>query len=121
MKIYTSYFSKMGSIPIHMVPVSIALYPPKGWYSSRYRALAPEGWLLKKFKEDGDKEFYETEFMKQLDSLDFDGVYAKLLAFGGGYDVVLLCYERPENFCHRHLVRKWLAKHGIKSEEWTIQ
>ena len=33
-------------------------------------------------------------------------------------DVVLLCYEKPPQFCHRHLVAKWLEKElNIKVEE----
>ena len=25
-----------------------------------------------------------------------------------GKDIILLCYETPEKFCHRHSVAKWL-------------
>ena len=32
--------------------------------------------------------------------------------------VTLLCYEKPDDFCHRHLVSKWFNEHGYKCEEW---
>jgi uncharacterized protein (DUF488 family) len=27
-----------------------------------------------------------------------------------GEDAILLCWESPEKFCHRHLVADWLSK-----------
>lgn len=31
---------------------------------------------------------------------------------GGDLDkVILLCYEKPTDFCHRHLVADWINKH----------
>ncbi len=31
---------------------------------------------------------------------------------GGDLDkVILLCYEKPAAFCHRHLVADWINKH----------
>ena len=33
--------------------------------------------------------------------------------------LVLLCYEKPTDFCHRHLFAEWLSqKAGIKIEEF---
>ena len=32
--------------------------------------------------------------------------------------VVLLCYEKRGDFCHRHLVADWLNKNGFNCEEW---
>ena len=33
--------------------------------------------------------------------------------------IVLLCYEKPDEFCHRHLVSEWLTKNGFDSEEFN--
>ena len=30
-----------------------------------------------------------------------------------------LCYEKPGDFCHRHLVADWLTKSGVNCIEWT--
>ena len=35
-------------------------------------------------------------------------VIQELTALGGGHDVILLCFEKPGEFCHRHLVAQWL-------------
>lgn len=35
--------------------------------------------------------------------------------------IILLCYESPEKFCHRHLVAKWLTDSlGQKVEEFNL-
>jgi len=40
-----------------------------------------------------------------LDNLDAAKVYQEL-----GNDAILLCWERPNKFCHRHIVAEWLSK-----------
>ena len=32
--------------------------------------------------------------------------------------IALICYEKPTDFCHRHLVADWFNKNGILCEEW---
>ena len=34
-------------------------------------------------------------------------------------DIALVCYEKPGDFCHRHLVAKWLTDNGFTCEEYT--
>ena len=29
-----------------------------------------------------------------------------------------ICYEKPDDFCHRHLAADWMRKAGIPCEEW---
>jgi uncharacterized protein (DUF488 family) len=36
------------------------------------------------------------------------------------YHIVLLCYEKPDSFCHRHLVAKWFNENGFPIEEWQF-
>lgn len=33
-------------------------------------------------------------------------------------EIALICYEKPPNFCHRHLVAEWLRRNGFECEEW---
>lgn len=42
--------------------------------------------------------------------------------FGANYnrDVVLLCYEKPENFCHRKVLATFLNNHGFSCSELDI-
>lgn len=35
------------------------------------------------------------------------------------HDIALICYEKPSDFCHRHLVADWLIKNGFKCREWS--
>ena len=99
----TSYYSKSASSPN---AVSIAGRAPT-WYKGReYKKLAPKYWFFKKYKEDGDEKFYTEQYQKEvLDKLDVQTVFNEL-----GEDAILLCWESPEKFCHRHLVANWLNK-----------
>ena len=47
-------------------------------------------------------------------------VYNKLEELSCGQDIVLVCYEKSGDFCHRYLVADWLSKNlGIEVKEWT--
>ena len=94
--------------------VSIAAYAPN-WYGGReYKKLAPKYELLKKYKEDGDKKHYTEKYLKEvLDALDPTEIYEEL-----GEDAVLLCWEKPGEFCHRRIIAAWFKmKLGIEVEE----
>ena len=96
----TSYF---GKIDKNLNNVSISGKAPD-WYNGRqYKKLAPKYWFFKKYKEDNDEQFYINEYYKILNELDPYQVFKEL-----GENSVLLCYENPGQFCHRHLVAKWL-------------
>ena len=106
----TSYFNKYKGSNA----VSICLRPPY-WYKGReFKELAPPLWLFLKYKKDYDKNFYIENYYKEvLDKLDPQDIYNKL-----GEDVVLLCWENPDEFCHRHLVAEWLEwELGIEIKE----
>jgi len=95
----TGYFSKHGSLPN---AVAISRSVPKGWPGKRYLKLAPQ-WDWLKLPE----EQYLEKYSKLLDGLNAQEVYNDLVELGGE-DVVLLCWEGPTKFCHRHLVAEWL-------------
>jgi len=96
----TSYFAKSGK---NANAVSIAFISPKWFSGRRYEKLAPKYWLLKKFKEDLDEQFYiEHYYSEVLNRLDPQEVYNEL-----GPDCILLCWEKSGKFCHRHLIAKW--------------
>lgn len=110
----TSYFSKSKK---HPNAVSIAWRAPVGFKGREYKALAPKYWLLKKYKEDGDKDFYTAVYKEDiLRRLNPEQVYKDL-----GEDAVLLCWENPDDFCHRHIVAKWLQEAGYDIEELTTK
>lgn len=100
----TSYFARSAK---HPNAVSIANITPS-WYRGRiYKKLAPPYSLLKKYKIDKDTasytSIYESEILNKLNPLK---IYSEL-----GINSILICYEIPEDFCHRHIVARWFHKH----------
>ena len=43
-----------------------------------------------------------------LCSIGRQTILRKLEELSGGRDVVLICYEAPGDFCHRHLLKEFL-------------
>jgi hypothetical protein len=111
----TSYFAKAGNMLTRTV--SIAGKAPDGYVlrgGRQYKKLAPKFWFFEKYKRDGDEAFYTEQYQKEvLDRLDPKQVYEDL-----GENAIILCYEKPGSFCHRHLVARWLEKNlGITINE----
>ena len=123
--IYTSYFGKLNSLPKEIIPISICAKSPSWYKGLQYKALAPTYSILMKYKQDHNKEDYISEFQKQiLNRLNASKVVFDLgrLADKDGtfysFDICLICYEKPSDFCHRHLVAEWLNKAGFECKEW---
>ncbi len=130
--IYTSYFAKLKQLPENMVPIAICAKKPQWYRGLQYRGLAPKYGFFMEWKETHDNEMYIRCFNEQVLSR-FD---ARMLAnelnnmarwhrgrFTGerirdNLDIALLCYEKPSDFCHRHLVAEWFRKNGIQCKEW---
>jgi len=106
----TSYYAKYKGDNA----VSIAGKCPEWYKGKEYKKLAPNYWFFKKYKEDGDVEFYKEQYQKEiLSNLNAETVYREL-----GEDAVILCWEASGKFCHRHLVARWLEKElGIEVKE----
>ncbi len=102
----TSYFAKYKGNN----GISIALSTPK-WFSGRqYKELNPSWNLLKGYKNDTiSQEEYVQVYNEQLSKLDPKQVYQDL-HYWVDEEPVLLCYEKSGQFCHRHLVAKWLEE-----------
>ena len=62
-------------------------------------------------------ELYNKEVLSKLDAID---VCIDLYNISNGNAVVLLCYEKPGDFCHRHIVADWLEKHGEHVDEFVV-
>lgn len=130
----TSYFAKYKGENA----VSIAGKCPDWFKGREYKKLAPKYNFFQKYKRMIDssidksgliganyfpaleekriqaEEFYIQNYQKEvLDKLDAKQVYEEL-----GENAVLLCWERPEKFCHRRMVARWLEKElGVKITE----
>ena len=118
---YTTFFENVSKLPIYIVPISIAIKPPKDWSGLQYRALAPKEEFFYKWREKRDNEYYIEHFhSKVLENLDAKTVVEELKRLADGYDsIALVCYEEPRKFCHRNLVSRWLSQYGYEVEEYT--
>ena len=118
MKIFTSYFAISRKLPPDAVQVSIALYQPKNWGGNCCRSLAPSRNMLDAYKSNNDQEAYKKSYNQMLGVRSQEALFEGLKLCYEGRDVILMCYEKPDAFCHRHLVAAWLKAAGIPCEEW---
>ena len=110
MRVYTSYYAKLSKIPESFYPIAISCTVPDGINIPRYVSLAPPYSILSRYKEDKDSTAYEVEYRETvLSHLEKDKVLRQLERMSGGKDVVLMCYERSDSFCHRHIVASWIG------------
>lgn len=119
--IYTTYFAKLKKLPENVVPVAICRYVPAGLRQSCYRyfELAPNPDILMEYKCTGCVEKFTKDYNEQiLAKLDPHGLINDLTRWVGDKDIAFVCYEKPTDFCHRHLVADWLRKAGYDCEEF---
>jgi len=121
MEIYTTYFDRVGNLSKDIIPISIALKPPKCWRGKEYKKLAPKESFFYEWKKSLDNEYYINHFKKEvLSILNADDVVRELFELIQGEKIALVCYEQPEEFCHRHLVADWLGQHGYEVREYVF-
>lgn len=109
-RIYTTYFSHLHMLPKHIVPISICIKAPAGYEGLQYKKLAPNWSILSEYKAAKSEQKYREQFDALIiDKLNPREVLKELAAMSQGNDVALVCYERPDAFCHRHIIAKWLS------------
>ena len=114
--IYTSYFAKMRKMTPEQQAkcMSIARFTPKGVNIPINTMLAPKWDILKKYKEDNDMNAFARAYKEQLTALDPAKV-AKTMD-----DRILVCHEKIGDFCHRHILARWLRDNGYECEELAL-
>lgn len=76
-------------------------------------------------KKNHDNDYYIKCFKEQvLDKLNLLDVMGDLINMtmevkNEPKDIALIYYEKPSDFCHRHLVSDWLNKNGISCREYV--
>lgn len=127
MEIATGYFAKAKAYAdMGYALVSIAKVAP--WFLPKVLTLdslpelAPTDAILA--LKDAPEEYsrrYASEILSNLRPSDVYSALHKIASVHRRDKVVLLCYESPEKFCHRHLVADWLNDNlGIKVEEVAL-
>lgn len=121
MKLYTSYFAKVKDLKKMGFSnlVCVAGYAPKFFFevddARFYPDLAPrKPWFWEWKNKHLSNEWYIERYNETvLNTLNIDDVLHDL-----GEDAVMLCYEKPGDFCHRHLIADWMKKErGVEVEE----
>lgn len=110
MKILTTYYADLKNLSPDVVPISIAGKKPEGVGILEYKRLAPSWSIFSEYKYgEGTQENYVRRFKAEiLGKLSREQVLQDLEEMSGGKDVALCCYEKPRDFCHRHIVKDWL-------------
>ncbi len=131
--IYTSYFAKLNRLPPNVQPISICGKAPDWYKGIQYKKLAPKYGFFMEWKKTHDNEYYierfNTEVLSHLSPSKVVNELQRLLPVevqeqatniweDPEWHIALICYEKPSDFCHRHLVAKWLTDNGYKCEEW---
>lgn len=130
--IFTSYFDNVRNLPDCILPISIARKTPEWFKGPKYLKLGPyrEFWDIWKAKRDDDYYIceYKSCVLNGLNARDtFLDLYEQAYLYTLEHPelckkitkVCLLCYEKPNRFCHRHIVSDWFNEHGIQCEEWN--
>ena len=122
MKIYTSYFGNIKNLEKNnIVPIGVCCYPPQWFKGPNLASIAPTPYILNNFKSN-HQEFikrYKSEVLSiHKDPQDFVN---RLEFISEGKDVALCCFEKPNKFCHRHLIAEWLnEKLNLNVNEFEI-
>ena len=126
--IYTSYFAKLKKLPNDVIPISICAKVPSWYNGLEYKKLAPSYDILMQYKSNPNEELYIKRFKEEiLNKRISTQTVLDLLALVGNFkglnyspDICLLCYEKPTDFCHRHLVADWLNENGHEVKELEL-
>ena len=114
MKIWTTYFANVKNLDTTKVmPIAICGKAIPGWSWPEYKKLAPSWSIYDEYKnKGGTPEHYTERFVSErLRPLDREQVLKDLETLAQGRpEVALVCYEKPDDFCHRHIVAAWLGQ-----------
>lgn len=116
----TSYYAKFSRLSkeekSRYIPVLISTSLPK-WFLDReeyymeYKLLAPSSDNVFKLKNNKmSQEDFTNAYIDKLKGLDLEQILEDLYDYEGIMDteIVLLCYEKSTDFCHRHILREYL-------------
>lgn len=118
--ITTGYYSKLKRyIDFQYTPVSISLSTPAS-VSLKLPELNPPYKLLQLYKSNSISvdNYVELYIEYVLTPLSLSDIFNKITSISS--NVVLLCYETPFKFCHRHIVSHWLSNYTESKYSYTV-
>jgi len=114
--IYTSNYARHGGNPL---AIGISLTVPDWYEGKRLQYLAPRSDMVGKIKK-GEANYNQRKYTREYyDVLNGRKIDAGQLIESLPEGSLLLCYESPKDFCHRHLLAEWVErKTGFVITEW---
>lgn len=109
--IYTGYFAKTKEyVESGLTPVSIAGKTPDFFTYPKWTNFAPRKELFYRWKngEITNEEYmieYEEYLSLNISPLAID----RLKKLATHKEIVMCCYEKSSDFCHRHTLAQWLS------------
>lgn len=111
MRIFTGYYAKQKYYENNgCICISIAGRCPNWYHGLEYKKLAPKYGFFMKWKNGqlNNDEYVDHFYSEVLDKLDALEVWNEIKTVSNKAKIViLLCYEKPGDFCHRHIVADW--------------
>lgn len=108
MTVYTSYFGKARKFPKDkFIKTAVCYSAPRG--IGIWNSVVPDADLVfGKKRGEISAEEYEDRYIQML--VDRKDQIAQNIPYlqNGERDVVLMCYEKPEDWCHRHILAAFL-------------
>ena len=113
-KLYTSNYARKGG---HPKAFAISVFPPDYYKGESLPMLAPDWDLVKAYK---NNEISQDEYAKTyIQTLKDRGLNPTDIVSAIPDESYLLCYEKPSDFCHRHVLADWLRVNtDIEITEW---
>lgn len=120
-EIYTSYFGAMKKIPDRFEFITICGKAPMWYKGIQYKKLAPKIDFFMEWKKTQDNDYYIEHFYNEvLDELNPHEIVNELFHLSNDRPIILLCYEKTGDFCHRYLVADWLVNAGYDIKEMKV-
>lgn len=116
----TSNFANIAKLVKANEPYAgISLYPPSWYVGPDLKSLAPTPELFHAHSRLTQQQYKEQYQRDVLGRLDPEKTYNDIVSKYGD-SIVLLCFEKPGDFCHRRLVAEWFEeKLQVEVPEWT--
>ena len=104
---YTSYFANWRKFPlIGYQPIGIVSKVPSYWNYLNMAELAPPK-KMRNYTEEDLRIAYRDYLNTKLSAQE---ILIRIAKISADLPPVLCCYEKPHEFCHRHVVREWLIE-----------
>lgn len=121
MNTYTSYFAKVRSMPRDVTKIVISRYKPSfdvGFSYEHMPDLAPSVSTLHEYKQTGDLAQLKRKYYAELTTRGKSALTKLMVRIACGETLVLLCFEKEPESCHRSVLAEVLRSKGIEVEEY---